>query len=254
MLDPTKRFSSRVENYLKYCPTYPIAIIPLLESECGLNAESVIADLGSGTGFLTELFLKHGNPVLGVEPNPEMRVAGEEFLAKYPRFSSVNAAAESTGLPDHSVDLIVAGQAFHWFDRAAARPEFVRILKPGGWVVLAWNGYRVESSPMMAAYQELVMRYGTDYSEVQREVVGCDVESFYAPGGCKCARFEFQQTFDYEGLKGRLLSASYAPEPDHPNYDAMLSDLRKTFDANEKDGRIVFDYETELYYGQLPVG
>jgi hypothetical protein len=104
----------------------------------------------------------------------------------------------------------------------------------------------------MAAYQNLVVRYGTDYSEVQREVVGCDVESFYAPGSCKCARFEFQQTFDYEGLKGRLLSASYAPEPDHPNYDAMLSDLRKVFDANEKDGRIVFEYETELYYGHLP--
>jgi SAM-dependent methyltransferase len=252
VLDPTKRFSNRVENYLKYRPTYPTAIIPLLESECGLTPESVIADLGSGTGFLTELFLKVGNSVFGVEPNPEMRVAGEKVLAKYPRFSSVSAAAESTGLPDHSVDLIVAGQSFHWFDRATARPEFVRILKPGGWVVLAWNGYRVESSPMMAAYQDLVVRYGTDYSEVQREVVGCDVESFYAPGSCKCARFEFQQTFDYEGLKGRLLSASYAPEPDHPNYDAMLSEVRKIFDANEKDGRVTFEYETELYYGQLP--
>jgi SAM-dependent methyltransferase len=252
VLDPTRRFSNRVENYLKYRPTYPPAIIPLLESECGLNAEQVIADLGSGTGILTELFLKVGNSVFGVEPNPEMRVAGERVLAKYPRFSSVSAAAESTGLPDHSVDLIVAGQAFHWFDRAAARPEFVRILKPGGSLVLAWNGYRVESSPMMAAYQNLVVRYGTDYSEVQREVVGCDVESFYAPGSCKCARFEFQQTFDYEGLKGRLLSASYAPEPDHLNYDAMLRDVRKIFDANEMDGRVVFDYETELYYGQLP--
>ena len=252
MLDPTRRFSNRVENYLKYRPTYPTAIIPLLESECGLTPESVIADLGSGTGFLTELFLKVGNPVFGVEPNPEMRVAGEKVLAKYPRFSSVNAAAEATGLTDHSIDLVVAGQAFHWFDRAAARPEFVRILKPGGWVVLAWNGYRVESSPMMAAYQDLVVRYGTDYSEVQREVVGCDVESFYAPGSCKCARFEFQQTFDYEGLKGRLLSASYAPEADHPNYDAMLSEVRKIFDANEKDGRVTFEYETELYYGQLP--
>ncbi len=253
MLDPTKRFSNRVENYLKYRPSYPPEIIPLLESECGLSAESVIADLGSGTGFLTELFLKHGNPVFGVEPNQEMRVAGENVLARYPRFSSVNGAAEATGLPDRSIDLVVAGQAFHWFNRAAARPEFARILKPGGWVVLAWNGYRVETSPMMAAYQDLVVRYGTDYSEVQREVVGCDVESFYAPGSCKCARFQFQQHFDYEGLKGRLLSASYAPEPDHPNYDRMLSDLRKTFEANQKDGGITFEYETEVYYGQLPV-
>jgi SAM-dependent methyltransferase len=252
VLDPTRRFSNRVENYLKYRPTYPPAIIPLLERECGLTPESVIADLGSGTGLLTELFLRNGNPVLGVEPNPEMRAAGEKVLAKYPRFSSVNGAAEATTLADHSIDFVVAGQAFHWFNREAARVEFLRILQPGGWVVVAWNGYRVESSPLMAAYQDLVVRYGTDYSEVRREVVSCDVESFYAPGSCKCARFEFQQAFDSEGLKGRLLSASYAPEPDHPNYGAMLREVRKVFDANEKDGKVVFEYETELYYGQLP--
>ena len=251
MLDPTRRFSNRVENYLKYRPTYPAEIIPLLQSECDLTAESVIADLGSGTGLLTELFLKHGNAVFGVEPNDEMRAAGEKVLAKYPRFSSVNGTAEATTLPDNSFDMIVAGQAFHWFDREKARPEFVRILKPDGWVVLVWNGYRVESSPLMNAYQDLVVRYGTDYSEVQREVVGCDVEAFYAPGFCKCARFEFQQSFDYEGLKGRLLSASYAPEPDHPNFAAMLTDMGKVFDANQQDGRVVFAYETELYYGQL---
>jgi SAM-dependent methyltransferase len=252
VLDPTRRFSNRVENYLKYRPTYPPAIIPLLEAECGLTPESVIADLGSGTGLLTELFLKNGNPVFAVEPNLEMRVAGERVLAMYPRFSSVNGAAEATTLEDYSADFVVAGQAFHWFNRKAARIEFLRILRPGGWVVLAWNGYRVESSPLMAAYQDLVVRYGTDYSEVRREVVSCDVETFYAPGSCDCAHFEFQQVFDYEGLKGRLLSASYAPEPDHPNYDAMLRDLRKVFDANQKDGRVVFEYETELYYGQLP--
>lgn len=252
MLDPTKRFSNRVENYLKYRPTYPPELICLLESECGLTEAPVIADLGSGTGLLTELFLKHGNQVFGVEPNAEMRAAGERALAKYPRFTSVDAVAESTTLPDHSVDIIVAGQAFHWFDRQKARPEFVRILKPNGWVVLAWNGYRIETSPLMAAYQDLVVRYGTDYSEVQREVVGCDVESFYAPGKCKCANLDFQQTFDYEGLKGRLLSASYAPEPNHPDYQAMLGDLRGIFDAHQKDGRVVFAYETELYFGQLP--
>lgn len=251
MLDPTKRFSNRVENYLKYRPTYPPAIIPLLESKCGLTGESVIADLGSGTGLLTELFLKNGNSVLGVEPNMEMRVAGERVLAGYPKFSSVIGAAEATTLPDHSVDFVTAGQAFHWFNREEARVEFVRVLKPGGWVVVAWNGYRIETSPLMAAYQDLVVRYGTDYSEVRREVVGCDVEEFYAPGACECAHFEFQQIFDFEGLKGRLLSASYAPEPGHPNHEPMLRDIRRVFDANQKDGKVVFDYETELYYGQL---
>lgn len=251
MLNPTERFSTRVENYRKYRPSYPPEIIPLLNSECALTTESVIADLGSGTGFFAELFLKHGNHVFGIEPNAEMRDAGEKILARYPNFSSVIGTAEHTTLPDQSIDFVVAGQAFHWFDRSKARPEFERILRPDGWVVLAWNGYRIESSTMMASYQALVSRYGTDYSEVQREVVGIDVETFYAPGACKCGRFFFRQRFDYEGLEGRLLSSSYAPQPDHPNYLPMLRDLREVFEANQDNGQVNFDYETEMYYGRL---
>ena len=251
MLNPTLRFSNRVENYRKYRPGYPSEIIPLLQSECGLTSNSSIADLGSGTGLFSEIFLKNGNTVFGVEPNAEMRQAGEQILAGYPNFKSVGGTAEATTIPDHSVDFVVAGQAFHWFDRKKARPEFARILKPDGWVVLTWNGYRVESSQMMAAYQSLVAKYGTDYSEVQREVVSVDVESFYTPGRCKCARFSFRQRFDYEGLEGRLLSSSYAPEPGHPGYEAMLRDLTAIFDSHKENGQVNFDYETEVYYGRL---
>lgn len=251
MLNPTERFSKRVENYRRYRPSYPPEAITRLISECGLTPQSVVADLGSGTGLFTELFLKHGNQVFAIEPNAEMRKAGETALGKYANFTSVNGTAEATTLAKQSIDFVVAGQAFHWFDRARARPEFERILKPGGWVVLAWNGYRVESSKMMTAYQRLVSRYGTDYSEVQREVVGIDVETFYAPGSCQCARFFFRQRFDYEGLQGRLLSSSYAPERDHPDFEPMLRDLRALFAENQVDGLVNFDYETELYYGRL---
>ena len=251
MLDPTKRFSNRVEDYIKYRPSYPPDVIGLLEVECGLTPASVIADVGSGTGILSELFLKHGNRVFGVEPNSEMRAAGDKLLAKYSNFSSIDGAAEATTMVNTSVDFITAGQAFHWFDRQRSRAEFERILKPGGWVVLIWNGFRVETSPLNNAYQQLVLEYGTDYQEVRREIIGCDVESFYTPGVCQVARFEFQQPFDFEGLKGRLLSSSYAPEPDHPHYQPMLRKLRAIFDANQKDGKIIFRYETELYYGQL---
>ncbi len=253
MLDPTKRFSNRVEDYIKYRPSYPPDVIGLLEVECGLTPASVIADVGSGTGILSELFLKHGNRVFGVEPNREMRAAGDKLLAKYSNFSSIDGAAEATTMVNTSVDFITAGQAFHWFDRQRSRAEFERILKPGGWVVLIWNGFRVETSPLNNAYQQLVLEYGTDYQEVRREIIGCDVESFYTPGVCQIARFEFQQPFDFEGLKGRLLSSSYAPEPDHPHYQPMLGKLREIFDANQKDGKIIFHYETELYYGQLSV-
>jgi len=251
VLDPTKRFSNRVENYLKYRPGYPAGIVPLLETECGLTSESLIADIGSGTGFMAELFLKNGNPVYGVEPNAEMRSAGERLLAKYPKFVSVNATAEATTLEKKSIDLIVAGQAFHWFDDAKAKLEFRRVVRPEGWVVLVWNGFLVETSALVRGYQELLIEYGTDYKEVNREIEDCDIAAFFSPREYRQARFPFKQVFDFEGLKGRLLSASYAPEPNDPRFDQMIDDLRQVFMANEEDGRVDFDYETLVYYGQL---
>jgi len=251
VLDPTKRFSNRVANYLKYRPGYPHEIIEVLKTKCGLTPKSVVADLGSGTGLLSEMFLKEGNRVFGVEPNAEMRSAGEEALVRYPNFVSINAIAERTTLPDHSIDFVTAGQAFHWFNREDARYEFLRILKPHGWIALVWNGFRVEKSPLIAGYQQIVLRYGTDYQEVRREVIGLNIESFFTPGFCKSASFEYQQIFDFEGLKGRLLSASYAPQADHPDFNPMLEDLRRLFEATKKDGKVAFDYDTELYYGRL---
>jgi SAM-dependent methyltransferase len=248
--DATRRFSNRVEHYLKYRPTYPAEIIPLLESECGLTAESVIADLGSGTGLLTELFLKHGNPVFGVEPNQEMRSAGEKALAKYPKFTSVNAAAEATTLTDHSVDLIVAGQAFHWFDREKARAEFVRILKPEGWLMLVWNGFRI-ACQTVADFQQVFQQYGTDYQDAIREITDEEIQAFYEPGKCSRETFFNQQVFDFEGLKGRLLSMSYAPQPDHRDYEPMMQSLRGVFERNQKDNQVVIEYDTAVYYGQL---
>jgi SAM-dependent methyltransferase len=251
MIDPTTRFTTRVDNYVKYRPSYPASIITLLESECGLTRETIVADIGSGTGFMTELFLKFGNRVFGVEPNTEMRAAGERLLAKYPSFRSVNATAEATTLANESVDLIVAGQAFHWFEHNATKIEFKRILKPGGWVVLVWNGFRVETSAVVRGYHDLLVQYGTDYKEVSREIETCDIEELFSPCKYREVRFPFRQIFDFEGLKGRLLSASYAPQPADPQYDDMIEDLRKVFAANQHNGTVDFDYETEVYYGQL---
>jgi len=251
VIDPTTRFTNRVENYVKYRPSYPAAIITLLESECGLTRDTTVADVGSGPGFMSELFLKLENKVFGIEPNAEMRAAGERLLAKYPSFVSVNATAEATTLPNESIDLIVAGQAFHWFQLEPTKVEFKRILRPGGWVVLVWNGFRVETSPVVRGYHELLVQYGTDYKEVSREIETCDIEEFFSPREYRQARFPFKQVFDFEGLKGRLLSASYAPQPSDPRYEEMIDNLREVFAANQKHGKVDFDYETEVYYGRL---
>lgn len=251
MLDSITRFSNRVENYLKYRPRYPPAIIPLLEKECGLRAASIIADIGSGTGFLSELFVRNGNKVIGVEPNAEMRAAGERFLADCPSFTSIDGMAEATGLPEASVDFVTAGQAFHWFDRRKARAEFRRILKAGGWVVIAWNTFPVTRSALVAAYDDLLTRYGTDYREVAREIGDSGVEKFFPAKAGKWARFDFHQTFDWEGFRGRLLSASYAPDTDSPKYEPMLAELKSVFDTHQRNGQVAFEYDTLVFYGRL---
>src|SRR5437868_3524340 len=159
-VDPTQRFSSRVDQYIRFRPGYPPEVLQLIKNQCELTATSVIADIASGTGLFTRLLLDNGNEVFAVEPNAEMRLAGEQFLAGYSRLHSIDGRAEATTLPDRSVDFVTAAQAAHWFDRDRARQEFVRILKPGGWTVLVWNERCIHSTPFLRAYEELLLSYG----------------------------------------------------------------------------------------------
>ena len=249
--DATQRFSSRVDNYVLYRPGYPPEILQLLQSECGLTEESVIADIASGTGIFTRLLLDNGNAVFGVEPNDEMRQAGELFLASCSGFTSVAGAAEATTLPDHSVDIITAAQAAHWFDREKARREFIRILKPGGWTVLVWNERRTASTAFLREYERLLLAYGTDYQEVRHERTTAEIAAFFSPSPFRSCAFETSQEVDYIGLEGRLLSSSYTPMPDHPHYEPMLRELRRIFDAHQVSSRVALEYNTLVYYGQL---
>ena len=252
MKSSTQRFSSRVDNYIKYRPGYPAAVVETLTKECGLTAGSIVADIGSGTGILSELFLKNGQQVIGVEPNREMREAGERLLKKHPKFTSVDGTAEATTLPDESVNFVTAGQAFHWFDRGRTRQEFSRVLKPNGWVVLIWNERLTDTSAFARAYEELLQKYGTDYAAVDHRNVDADaIQTFFGPCVCWRAEFENLQVVDFDGVRGRLLSSSYTPEPGHPNYQSMLDALRVIFDQHQVNDTVSFDYVTRLYYGHL---
>lgn len=251
MVDSTSRFTTRVENYAKYRPAYPRNVIDLLKAECGLNADSVIADVGSGTGILSELFLKNGNTVFCVEPNAPMRTAAEGLLGQYQGFRSIEGVAEATNLVSNSVDFVTAAQAFHWFEPRKARAEFIRILKKAGWVVLIWNERRLDSTPFLRAYEQMLLRYGTDYEQVRHENVTRELSGFFAPQGFRQESFENIQRFDFEGLRGRVLSASYTPERGHPDFEPMMADLSELFAANQKNGGVAFEYDTKVYYGHL---
>jgi SAM-dependent methyltransferase len=250
--DHTGRFSTRVADYVKYRPDYPPAVLRLLEGECGLDATSAVADVGSGTGILSELFLKNGNRVYGVEPNREMREAGERLLSSYTNFVSLDGRAEETTLNDKSVDFVTAGQAFHWFDPPQARREFMRILRPGGRVVLVWNDRRTGGTPFLEEYERLLLEYGTDYGAVSASYMEeSALSTLFGATEPRTASFDNEQVFDFDGLRGRLTSSSYAPPPGHPDFDPMMRELEALFRRHERAGRVVVAYDTQVFYGRL---
>jgi len=253
MTDSTERFSGRVEDYARYRPAYPPELLDFIRRECDLTEDTVVADVGSGTGILAQLFLDNGNRVIAVEPNDEMRRAGEWLLSEYGRFESVTGTAEATTLPPSSVDLITAGQAFHWFDPAPARKEFASVLRPGGRVVLVWNDRRKHGAPFQEAYERLLETYATDYAEVEHGRKGSleNIRSFFAPNPTNTATFGNRQVLDYDGLLGRLRSSSYVPAEGQPGRREMIDELERIFRDHENGGRVVMEYDTRAYYGSL---
>jgi ubiquinone/menaquinone biosynthesis C-methylase UbiE len=245
------RFSDRVENYVRYRPGYPPGVLALLREECGLLPSHVIADIASGTGIFTKLLIDNGNPVFAVEPNAEMREVGLDQLGAYDRLVLVAGTAEETTLRSASVDFVTAAQAAHWFDLPRARAEFVRILKPHGWCVLLWNERRTASTPFLCDYEQLLLTYGTDYKEVRHERTTATIDQFFEPAKYKERVFSLCQQFDYEGAAGRLLSSSYAPLEGQANHAPMMEELQRVFRTHAKDGKIEFEYDTRVFYGQL---
>ncbi len=250
--DAKQRFSNRVADYVRYRPGYPPAVLDLLRTDCGLRPDHVVADIGSGTGILSKLFLENGNRVFGVEPNPEMRQAGEEFLSNFQNFISVAASAEATTLSGATIDFVTAAQAFHWFEPKAARREFTRILKPAGWVVILWNDRRMEEAQLTREYEGLLERFGIDYKRVKNAYPESkDISSFFAGDEFSARDLPNNQTLDWEGFRGRLRSSSFAPMEGHPNYAPMMAELERIFRAHQRDGFVRMEYFTRIYFGQL---
>ncbi len=252
-LGPTQRFSDRVENYLKYRPGYPDAVYVYLQTEAGLQAGAEIADLGSGTGLLSQLFLARGHRVFAVEPNAEMRAAAERLFARMENFVSLEGRAEAIPLAAGSVDFVAAGQAFHWFEPQATRREVRRVLHPGSQAALIWNTREVRGSRFQQAYESLLLRFGTDFRQVDhaRNLSDQKIAEFFAPKAMKRTAFPNEQRFDFEGLRGRLLSSSYAPAPGEANYKPMLAALKSLFAKFQERDAIRFIYQTVVYHGRM---
>lgn len=245
-----ERFSDRVSAYERGRPGYPHAVVQRLVA--ALPADGVVADIGAGTGLLTRDFLAAGFTVHAIEPNAPMRQSMEASLGDRAGFHAWNGTAEDTGLGERSVDLIVAGQAFHWFDQARARREFARILRPSGKVALIWNYRLSASSPFMAGYEEVLLRHGTDYQQVEhRHLQPTALARFFGDQGWQLWVVDNAQWLDRAGLQARVDSTSYLPAPGTTGHPALVADLDRLFAASAEQDRVRFDYDTLVYSGPL---
>ncbi|WP_266159326.1 class I SAM-dependent methyltransferase [Dyella silvatica] len=251
-LPSTQRFSDRVENYVRYRPDYPAALLEWLHREHGVSSSWQVADIGAGTGISSKLFLDAGHRVVAVEPNAPMRAAAEHWLADYPTFHAVDGSADASGLDDHCIDLISVAQAFHWFDPEASRREFRRILRPHGLAAIYWNSRRLLGTPFLQGYEALLRNYSPDYASVAEKYPDeAQMRAWFGEGFHGTARFNHSQWLDFDALRGRLMSSSYAPQAGHINHEPMLYSLRELFDACAEHGHISFDYDTCVYVGKV---
>ncbi|MES2378653.1 MAG: class I SAM-dependent methyltransferase [Bacteroidota bacterium] len=252
MATPAQRFSNRVDNYVKYRPGYPNEVLEFLIKQAHLSSQSVIADVGSGTGIFTKPLLNKGYNVYAVEPNDAMRQYAEKDLKDYSTFHSVNGTAEETRLANHSVDLVVCAQAFHWFDQQKTKEEFKRILKPNGLVALIWNNRQIEADAFAIAYELLLQNQGSDYTEVNhRNLTDVDFNNFFRNGKYELAKYSNVQVFDEDGLAGRAFSSSYVPAKDTDAGIKFMEELKLLFDQYQTDGEVNFEYQTEVYLGKI---
>ena len=242
--DPTTRFTTRVDAYERYRPSYPPQVLELARRDCGVTAESRVADIGCGTGLVARMFLDAGCEVFGVEPNTGMREAGERALGGYARFHSVAGRAEATTLQDAAFHMVTAGQAFHWFEAEAARTEFRRILKPGGWVMLVWNERR-NATRFMKDYEKAIEHYAPEQPRVNRQRIA----DFFGNAKWSAAQFSNGQRLDRDGLRGRLASSSYAPQPGTQEFDQLMQAMDELFRKHQHDGLVTIEYETDVFYG-----
>ena len=248
--DFTNRFTGRAFFYSTSRPSYPRRILDILRSEIDFDETYTIADIRSGTGLLSQIFLENGNRALAVEPNEAMRDFAEKSLRRFPRFLSVRGTAEHTGLETASVDLVVIGQALHWFNCEASSREFERILKTNGHVCIAYNDRNTEDS-FMKDYDYIIRKYAQNRASVP-SIDDAYLSRFFKDG--KYSKFSLpnEQLLNLDGPLGRMTSASYMPSPSDGNRFALFrEDAARLFETYEKLGRVKMPYDTTILLGKI---
>lgn len=247
----SQRFNGRHTDYDRFRPGYPTELINHIESFATLNPGAEIADIGSGTGIFSSYFIDKGYSVTAVEPNDDMRAIAEQKLNAFKNFHSQSNQAENTGLPDHSINLITAAQSFHWFDLDRTIDEFRRILKPSGYVALIWN-QRSTHEPFQKAYDAVIQTFAQDYDSVNHQTLeDSEYTQIFREGQFEHHTWPYQQSFDLDGLIGRMRSSSYCPPEISTAYSDLLKDINELFNRFQQQGQVAFNYKSSLLVGRI---
>ncbi len=250
--ETVERFSGRAEANERYRAQFPAALMGRLQALCGLSAEDTVADIGAGTGMLAERFLEHGNAVIAVEPNDEMRARCERLAERYPRLRVIGASAEETTIAEGSVDLIAGGRAFHWLARPRALREFARILRPSGWVVLVGSHWTGDGPAVEREYEEFLLSRCVDYQRVSDAVLTMEeLHAMFAAESVRVEALHVEEALTFEALLGRTESLSVTPRRDDPRYGPMHAALEAYFARHERDGVIRRVMSYRLICGRL---
>jgi SAM-dependent methyltransferase len=243
----TEVFSSKAEKYARYRWDYAPQAIKTIFETARLTSQSVVADIGAGTGILTRHFMGKVKQVIAIEPNAEMRQILARTLADQPGGLVMDALAEATTLPDHSLDLITAAQAANWFDPQPTRAEFERILKPGGWLaILRNNGTDTEIGKAL----EPIYPASTDTALLMKGI-GTPGSFYFGLHPCQLLTFPFSHQVPWDEFFGALCSASYAPDETNPLFTGFERAARAVFQRFSQDGLIPSNGVTELVIGSI---
>jgi SAM-dependent methyltransferase len=248
--DPRTQFSSKAQGYQDHRWDYAPAAIETLIGQTHLGDKAVIADIGAGTGMVSRHFIERGYQVFAVEPNLAMRQMAEQALGHDPAFHTIDGLADATTLAKQSVDLIVVGRAIHWFSPVSTRDEFLRILKPTGWLAILRTP--VTASPLKTAIDTMRTAENGCIEALHKQRIESTPLNFYY-GNDDFLFWNFPATTQegWEQLLGRITSFSSTPSEADPLYPQFKAALRAVFDHFSVDGQVTVDFSTELFLGQI---
>lgn len=255
MQNTVERFDGRAADYDLYRERYDATeILAPLRDWCGLTSEFLIADVGAGTGMLSDVFLTNDNRVIAIEPNAEMRAACAQLHPNEPRFEIREGTAEATGLAPASVDLVCSGRALHWFNLDVAMPEFRRVLRPGGWVISVAAGRTEFGREENEALERLLDRFsGTAKHRLEAYSAYARMKNFFEGGDFHHYERGGELRMDWQRLRGMALSLSHTPRIGDPRFPEFERALKEFFDQYEKDGVVTWETRCWLNAGRFRV-